>query len=160
MRALVFAFAGACALAYATSAARPAAASETSTIAACLAGAEDAAGRRACIGSVNSSCQDAGDGGVTTSGMVMCAERERAQWAAIGDAAAATLAAQESPTQAAAQMRAREAHTSWLHARCAYDASYYEGGSMAHYSAAACVMGETANFALILYERALNAAQR
>ncbi|MDZ4690547.1 lysozyme inhibitor LprI family protein [Terricaulis sp.] len=159
MRALVFALAGACVLGCATTSAPPAAASEAPTIATCLENAEDAAGRRACIGSVNLHCQDEGDGGVTTVGMVMCAERERAQWAAIGAAAAATVAAQESPPQAAARSRATEAHAVWLQARCAYDASYYEGGSLARYSAAACVMGETARFALILHERTITLSE-
>lgn len=152
MRALFFALAGVCVLGCAASAAPPAAA-EIPTIASCIANAEDGAGRRACIGSVNLNCQDQGDGGVTTAGMTRCAERERAQWAAIGDRAAAALARHESRTQRAARARAATAHAAWLEARCAYDASLYEGGSMAHYSAAACVMGETADFALILYER-------
>jgi hypothetical protein len=159
MRTLVFTLAGACVLGCATTAAPPAVASEAPTIAACLENAEDAAGRRACIGSVNLACQDEGDGGVTTTGMVMCAERERAQWTAIGAAAAATLTAQESPTQAAARARAAVVHADWIQARCAYDASYYEGGSLARYSAAACVMGETARFALILYERTITLSE-
>lgn len=89
----------------------------------------------------------------------MCAERERAQWAAIGAAAGATLAAQESPTQAASRASAAEVHEEWMRARCDYDASYYEGGSMARHSLAACVMGETARFALILYERTITLAE-
>lgn len=108
---------------------------------------------------VNLACQEEGDGGATTSGMVMCADRERAQWAAISEAAAATLATQESPTQTAARTSAAGAHTAWMQARCGYDASYYEGGSLARYSAAACVMGETANFALILHERTIDLSE-
>lgn len=154
MRALVFALASGCVLGCATATA-PASASEAPTIQSCLANAEDDAGRRACIGIVNLSCQDEGDGGATTTGMVICAERERAQWAAVGEAASATLASQESATQRAARTRAATAHAAWQQARCAYDASLYEGGSLARYSAAACMMGETADFALILYERTL-----
>ncbi len=155
MRALVFALAGVCVLGCAASAA-PTAAAEATAIASCIANAEGLAGRRACIGSVNLSCQDEDNRGATTAGMVMCAERERAQWAAIRDAAAASLAAQESPTQRAARARATAAHAAWLQERCAYDASLYEGGSLANYSAAACAMGETAEFALILHGRTLS----
>lgn len=137
-----------------------AAASAAPSVQACLASAANADERRACVGQVNLACQDEGDGGVTTAGMVMCADRERAQWQAVGEAAATALAAHESPTQAAAQRRAAGAHAAWLQARCAYDTSYYEGGSLSRYAAAACVMGETANYALILHERVINAAEQ
>lgn len=125
-----------------------------SDVATCLAAADDFATRRACVGQVSAACQDEGDGGVTTAGMVRCADRERAQWEAIRDAALVTLRARESATQSAARERALSAHTAWLDARCAYDASLYEGGSMAIYAAAACEMGRTADIALILHSRA------
>lgn len=137
-----------------------AAASATPSVQTCLASATTADERRACIGQVSLACQDEGANSITTIGMVTCADRERAQWQVVGEAASAALAAQESSTQAAAQRRAAEAHAAWLQARCAYDASLYEGGSMGRYAGAACVMGETANYALILHERVINTAEQ
>lgn len=124
-------------------------------VATCVATAGvDFATRRACIGQASAACQNESDGGVTTAGMVMCANRERAQWEALRDAALVTLHARESVTQTAARERALHAHTIWSQARCAYDASLYEGGSMATYAAAACEMGQTAEVALLLHMRA------
>ena len=131
--------------------AAPAPASDVAT---CVAAADGFAARRACVGQVSLACQDEGDGGVTTAGMVMCANRERAQWEALRDAALAALRARESAAQTAARERALSAHAAWSQARCAYDASLYEGGSMAIYAAAACEMGQTADIALTLHLRA------
>lgn len=57
---------------------------QETTVATCIAAAGDGFGdgfaaRRACVGQVSAACQDEGDRGVTTAGMVMCADRERAQ---------------------------------------------------------------------------------
>ena len=127
-----------------------------STVAACIAAAEgEFAAQRACIGQVNAACQDAEDGGgVTTAGMVTCANRERDEWVDLRDAALSTLRTRESAAQSASRDRALSAHAAWSQARCAYDASLYEGGSMAIYAAAACEMGQTADIALTLHMRA------
>lgn len=137
-----------------------AAASATPSVSACLASASNSEERRACVGQVNLACQNEGANDVTTVGMVTCADRERAQWQAAAEAAAATLSARESPSQSEARQRAADAHAAWLQARCVYDASLHEGGSMGRYAAAACVMGETANYALILHERVADAADQ
>ena len=129
----------------------------SAAVAACVAAAEDFAARRACIGQVHIACQDEGSNGVTTAGMVTCANRERAQWEALRDAALVALHARESATQIAARERALSAHAAWSQARCAYDASLYEGGSMAIYAAAACEMGQAADIALTLHMRAHDA---
>jgi hypothetical protein len=135
--------------------AAPARAQHTS-VAACVAAADDEFdARRACVGQVGLACQDEGDGGITTAGMVMCANRERAQWEALGEAALLTLRQQESSTQAAARERALSAHATAAHARCAYEASRYEGGSMAIFAAAACAMNQAADLALMLHARTL-----
>ena len=123
------------------------------TIQACVAAADDFAARRACIGQVSITCQDEGDGGVTTAGMVMCANRERTQWEALTQTALDTLRAQETPTQTIARDRALSAHAAATQARCAYEASQFEGGSLAIYAAAACEMGQAADLALMLYAR-------
>ncbi|MBN8607795.1 MAG: DUF1311 domain-containing protein [Caulobacterales bacterium] len=126
-----------------------------SAVATCVAAADDFAARRACIGQVNAACQDEGDGGVTTAGMMRCANRERAQWEALAETALVALRAQESPTQTIARERALRAHETATQARCAYEASQYEGGSLAIYAAAACAMGQAADLALMLYARTL-----
>lgn len=125
------------------------------TVQACVAAAEDFAARRACVGQVNLACQDEGDGSVTTAGMVMCANRERAQWEALRDATLVTLRTRESATQTLARERALSAHAAWSRERCAYEASQYEGGSLAIYAAAACAMDQAADLALMLYARTL-----
>jgi len=132
----------------------PAFAAPAKDVATCVAEADGFAARRACVGEVSLACQDQGDGGVTSAGMAMCANRERAQWEALRDAALGALRARESATQIAARDRALTAHAAWSQARCAYDASLYEGGSMAIYAAAACEMEQTADIALTLHMRA------
>lgn len=125
------------------------------TIEACIMAAEgDAAAQRACVGQVSAACQDESNYGVTTSGMVLCANRERDQWAVLRDAANARLQVRENAAQSASRERALNAHAAWAQARCSYDASLYEGGSMVIYAAAACEMGQTADIALILHRRA------
>lgn len=129
---------------------------QESAVATCVAAAgDDFAARRACVGQVSAACQDEGDGGVTTAGMVMCADRERAQWEALGNTALVILRAQESATQAAARERALTAHAAAAQERCAYEASRYEGGSMANIAAAACAMDQAADLALMLHARTL-----
>lgn len=127
-----------------------------SSVEACVAAAgADFAARRACVGQVSAACQDEDDGGVTTAGMVRCANRERAQWEALGEVALVTLRARESTTQAAARERALSAHAAATQARCAYEASQYEGGSLANYAVAACAMDQAADLALMLNARTL-----
>ncbi|WP_135211790.1 lysozyme inhibitor LprI family protein [Vitreimonas flagellata] len=142
--------------------ASPAAAAprQETTVATCVAAAGDDFGegfaaRRACIGQVSAACQNESDGGVTTAGMVMCADRERAQWEALGEAALAILRAQESATQTSARERALSAHATAARERCAYEASRYEGGSLAIFAAAACAMNQAADLALMLHARTL-----
>ncbi len=127
-----------------------------STVATCVTSAgDDLVAVRACIGRVSAACQDESDGGVTTAGMVMCANRERAQWEALGAAALVMLRTLESPTQAAARERALATHATAAQDRCAYEASRYEGGSLAIYAAAACAMHQAADLALLLHARTL-----
>lgn len=122
-------------------------------IGSCLAAAGiDLPARRACIGVISAPCMDEPFGS-STAGMIGCAERERAAWERIRDAAAQHLRSRETPSQIAALDAALTEHASWTQARCAYAASAMEGGSLARYLAAECLRTATAELALELFNR-------
>lgn len=123
-------------------------------IEACLSAAgQDHAAQRACVGALTNACIESDDSMASTAGMVMCAQGERSQWAALGQSYAATLRARESETQNALLDAMIAAQPQWAQTRCAYAASYYEGGSLARYLAAACMRDAEAELALELYAR-------
>jgi hypothetical protein len=123
-------------------------------IEACLSAAgQDHAARRACIGVATAACIESDDAMASTAGMVMCAQGERSQWAALSQRYATTLRARESATQNAMLDAMIAAQPQWAQTRCAYVASYYEGGSLARYLGAACMRDAEAELALDLYAR-------
>jgi hypothetical protein len=123
-------------------------------IEACLAAAgQSHAARRACVGARTDACIESDDAMASTAGMVMCAQGERSQWAALSQRYAATLRARESETQKAMLDAMIAAQPQWAQTRCAYAASYYEGGSLARYLGAACMRDAEAELALDLYAR-------
>ncbi|MEZ5994446.1 MAG: lysozyme inhibitor LprI family protein [Hyphomonadaceae bacterium] len=137
----------------------PAATAETATpaavpIAACLAQAgADPGARGDCIGRGAQWCAENTEGGETTFGMVQCAMAEREQWQTIRAQQIAALRAQETPSQTALLEAALEAHERWSQARCAYEASAFEGGTLARVAGAACMNEAMAEDALRLYAR-------
>lgn len=89
----------------------------------------------------------------TTAGMMRCALAERDEWEGIRDGIVATLRERESPTQLALLDTALEQQARWAEARCAYEASIYEGGSLARVVAATCVRDAMAEHAILLIGR-------
>jgi hypothetical protein len=85
--------------------------------------------------------------------MVMCAQAERAQWARLREQFATRLREHESESQKAMLEAMIAAQPQWAQTRCAYAASYYEGGSLARYLGAACMRDAEAELALDLYAR-------
>lgn len=120
-------------------------------IATCLANVEPDA-RNTCIGVVSGPCMEL-PGGETTTGVVQCFARERELWAAQVSEWAARWHASESPTQVEQLSAMLTAHDTWIRAKCAYQASIYEGGSLARVVRAACWRDTTAELALGLMAR-------
>jgi hypothetical protein len=107
-----------------------------------------------CVGQVSRTCGERqGEGAATTVGVVICATSEAEAWRSVLNANAATLRARESETQAALLDRALAAGEQWARDRCAYDASYYEGGSLARVLGAQCARDTTALRAIDLHRR-------
>jgi hypothetical protein len=114
---------------------------------------QDPAARRTCVGAATAACIESDDAMASTAGMVMCAQGERAQWAALSRQYAASLRTRESGTQTAMLDAMIAAQPQWAQTRCAYAASYYEGGSLARYLGAACMRDAEAELALDLHSR-------
>lgn len=121
------------------------------TIEACLASATPET-RRACVGRQSAACMTIA-GNETTAGMVQCAQAERRAWEVLRDRQVATLRASESPTQVALLDAALNEHTRWATARCAYEASIYEGGSLARVVGAGCMRDTIAEHYISLIGR-------
>jgi hypothetical protein len=128
---------------------------EVGAIRTCLAARTDIDAKpEECIGQVSRACGERqGEGAATTAGVVMCATSETEAWRSILDANAATLRAQESQSQIALLDRALAAGEQWARDRCAYDASYYEGGSLARVLGAQCARDTMALRAIDLHRR-------
>jgi uncharacterized protein YecT (DUF1311 family) len=125
-------------------------------VAACVAAAgASRAGLNACKGVVLEACTET-PGGETTGGMVACYEGEARAWTALLDAA--VVRAQAGESRAAVFQQSQEAWRAWRQADCRYQASYYEGGSLARVLAASCYADLTADraIALIYAERTEN----
>jgi hypothetical protein len=152
MRVLVFCWV----LALSGCAGAPAARAQASDalIETCLSAAgQDHAARRACVGAMTNACIEGDDAMASNTGMVMCAQAERARWATLREQYAATVRARESDTQDALLDALIGAQPQWAQTRCAYAASYYEGGSLARVLGAACMRDAEADLALDLYAR-------
>lgn len=120
----------------------------------CLAlAAGDATAQRTCIGRRTAWCIEHTAGGETTSGTVQCSESERLQWEEARAARIGALRAQETASQVALLDAALEQHARWARARCAYEASIYEGGSLARVIGAMCMRDAVAEHTLSLINR-------
>jgi hypothetical protein len=126
--------------------------SQDSVIEVCLAEAAGPDARRACVGRHANACTQA-PGGDTTVGMVQCATAETRQWEAVRDRQIAALRARETETQRALLEAALAEHARWAQANCGYEASRYEGGTLARVIAATCMRDETAELTLSLLAR-------
>jgi uncharacterized protein YecT (DUF1311 family) len=108
---------------------------------------------RGCIGKIAKACM-AVPGGGTTMGMMNCAGRERAAWDDQLNASYKVLQGKASPTQGGALKSAQQAWIAYRDARCGFEASRYEGGSLAGVIAGDCLMQVTAERALELTRQA------
>jgi hypothetical protein len=150
--ALVFAFAafGCCAALPAPASARE----MTSPVENCLLSAGDhQAAQNTCVGQFASNCIENTPGGETTAGMVQCVESERWQWENVRGAAVITLRANETPGQLSLLDASLTEHRRWADARCSYEASIYEGGSLSIVIAAQCMRDAVAEHAIYLRNR-------
>lgn len=100
-----------------------------------------------CKGALAIDCVE-GAGGDTTAGMMGCYDGEARAWASLLDAAVAR--AQASEPRAAFFQRSQQAWLAWRQAECRYQASHYEGGSLARVLAASCIADLTADRAIAL----------
>lgn len=114
---------------------------------------EDDHARQRCVGAATSACIARDDANATTAGMVLCATSERAEWQTLRARYEALLRARESATQRALFDVMAAEQERWLQARCAYQASLYEGGSLARYLGAACARDTDAELTLDLHAR-------
>jgi uncharacterized protein YecT (DUF1311 family) len=137
---------------------------EPAAVAACLAARLDddrGDGARRCVGEAARACGRAmGDGGETTAGLVICAARERQAWRALLEQGAAALREREHSAQTALLEQALTRGEAWEQARCAYEASMYEGGSLAGVVSAHCLRDTTAERAIDLQRRLREYEQR
>lgn len=115
--------------------------------------ADDEAAQNACIGHFASNCIETTPGGQSTAGTVQCIDAERMQWENVRGAALITLRASETPTQLALLDRSLAEHERWTQARCSYEASIYEGGSLSIVIASQCMRNAVAEHALYLRNR-------
>jgi len=115
--------------------------------------ADDEAAQNACVGRFASDCIEMSPNGDATAGMIACIEAERFQWENVRGAAAISLRAKETPTQIALLNASLAEHRRWAEARCSYEASVYEGGSLSLVVAAQCRRDAVAEHALYLRNR-------
>jgi uncharacterized protein YecT (DUF1311 family) len=108
---------------------------------------------RGCIGKIAKTCL-AAPGGETTIGMMECTGRERAVWDEQLNASYKLLQGKATPTQAGALKQAQQAWIAYRDARCGFEASRYEGGTLAGVIAGNCLMQVTAERAVELTAQA------
>jgi len=124
------------------------------------AGATETYGPHGCIGEITRAChRELGDAGDTTAGLVICASREEEAWQALLVQSTDTLRQSETANQRRLLDDALAQGTEWARARCAYEASLYEGGSLARVLAAECLRNTTAERAIDLQRRLRDYAQ-
>lgn len=129
-------------------------------LAACVAvalppvGEADERNPRDCIGQVTRAChRELGDAGETTAGSAMCASREEEAWRALLVQSAETLRQRETENQRRLLDQAIAQGEEWARIRCAYEASFYEGGSLSRVLSAQCLRDTTAERAIDLQRR-------
>jgi uncharacterized protein YecT (DUF1311 family) len=151
MRHALFSFAALAIAAIATAAPKPADApvADRAVVQKCLTDKN----ARGCIGKIAKACQ-AAPGGETTMGMMECTGRERAVWDEHLNASYKMLQGKATPSQASALKQAQQAWIAYRDARCGFEASRYEGGSLAGVIAGDCLMEVTAERALELTQQA------
>jgi hypothetical protein len=116
--------------------------------------------RETCIGEVSRVCGERqGEGASTTGAVVTCATLEAEAWRSILETLATQLRANESEMQVALLERALAAGEQWTRDRCAYDASQYEGGSLARLLSAQCAR-DTLGLRAIDLDRRVNPDER
>lgn len=115
---------------------------------ACIAAAgASRAALEGCKGAVSEPCVEQ-PGGDTTAGMLRCYSAEALAWTAVLDGALART--RENEQRAALLGPAQEAWRLWRDAECRYQASMYEGGSLAPVIASSCNADLTADRAIAL----------
>jgi hypothetical protein len=150
----------ACVLTAASAQEEPAHPADASALEACLGSAAEPskAHGRTCIGLISQPCMR--EGSSSTMEMVRCLQRERHAWSVLVDRYAITLRARESQTQVARLDAYLAESEAWLEADCAYQASMYEGGSLAGLTGEACRNEHLAELAIALHGRAWGYAHR
>ncbi len=118
-------------------------------LAACLA---DRDSPRACLGVVARACFDR-PGSETTAGSVRCNVEEEAAWEVMRLEAETALTAGLSDLGRATFESAAAAWSEWRDRQCAFEASIYEGGSLARVVAAGCRARFAAERALYLRDQ-------
>lgn len=118
----------------------------------CLNDAADGAAREACAGVISETCTQR-PAVETTQNVVMCAARERQAWLSLLNTYADRLRATERDMQRALLEEALTAGEAWEIARCRYDGSYFEGGSLERMLIALCARDSTARRATDLWTR-------
>jgi uncharacterized protein YecT (DUF1311 family) len=109
-----------------------------------------------CIGVTSGPCQN-GEGAETTIGQVACLNVERTLWEQHLTAVNADLLEELSKPSSAKLVTAQRAWLAWRDAKCAFDATVYEGGTLAKVVQAHCLMRETGLRAVALIQRQMGA---
>jgi hypothetical protein len=138
----------------------PAQAGDASTLETCLNDVRHPTDEhgRTCIGLVSQPCMEGG--GYSTMEMVRCLQRERHAWRALAERYTANLRGRETETQIARLDAYLAESENWLEADCAYQASLYEGGSLAGVTGEACRADHHAETAIELHGRLWDYDQR
>jgi uncharacterized protein YecT (DUF1311 family) len=124
-----------------------ASAGDLDLVASCLQDAKDQP--YACIGRVEKPCLDE-PGAETTGGAVACATREQVVWNERAQLSMKAIRDKLEPARLKLFNTADEAWSKHRDASCAYEASIYEGGSLARLVRADCLLRETALRAISL----------
>ncbi len=130
--------------------------SEGGALETCLRAAGDSrAALVRCKGAIAEPCIEA-PGGETTAGMVQCYGAEAEAW--LVQLAAAVERARADAERATYLAQAEAAWRGWVQAECRYQASLYQGGSLARVLAASCTADLTAErtIAFLAAERSVD----
>ncbi len=129
----------------------------------CLAGTQDGASHKACIGRLAAECSQNEAGGETTLGMMMCNQAETLVWDRVLNqeyretmAWAKSLDAGGEADFAVRAERLRDAQRAWItfrDAECGFAYSVWGAGSLRHISGSECLMSRTAQRAIELRMR-------
>ncbi len=125
---------------------------DVAAVTACVTSATDRTQLAACTTVVSGPCLDQ-PGGDTTLGASACQMRSASAWQGALDGAYQSLLTSQSPGQIRALRVSQGAWIKWREAGCAYEASAWEGGSLAKIVMADCLAETTATRAVSLIER-------